>query len=156
MCVYIKTIWFSWNNISQIKALDTNLIPFISLPSSGAKVFTKCNEIRKNLTSERYTFVDKIHDADIVWLSTPISDFEVFFNEGPHRMVNSCPYDYLMTITAYLSELAKYERNVDDQNPSWFRKTYDMLTEFDSFVAYYLNTTKGIVIFVSKFIKNCA
>ena len=44
-------------------------------------------------------------------------------------------------MTAYLSELTKYERDQENnQNPSWFTTTYDMLTEFDSFVSHYLQT----------------
>ena len=44
-------------------------------------------------------------------------------------------------MTAYLSELTKYERNQENnQNPSWFTTTYDMLTEFDSFVSHYLQS----------------
>jgi len=44
-------------------------------------------------------------------------------------------------VTAYLSELTKYERDQENnQNPSWFTTTYDMLTEFDSFVSHYLQT----------------
>ena len=44
-------------------------------------------------------------------------------------------------MTAYLSELTKYERDQENnQNPSWFTTTYDMLTEFDSFVSHYLQS----------------
>ena len=44
--------------------------------------------------------------------------------------------EFIFSVPAYLSELSKYERDLDEeQNPSWFRTTYDILTEIDSFVS---------------------
>ena len=148
----LKQISF-FENISKLinanlPALDTNFIPFISLPETNIKVFTKSKSISKSLTSERYQFVEEKVDADIIWLESPAYDFESFFDDGPQQIVNSFPYDYLMTVTAYLSELTKYDRDTpDEQNPSWFRTTYDMLTEFDSFVSNFIQNSrdKGIL-----------
>ena len=92
--------------------------------------------MKKYLTSENYEFTEDAAFADVVWQSEPIYNFSKFFDENPARLVSSFPFEYLMIVPAYLSELVKYERDLDDeQSPSWFATTYDMLTEFDSFVA---------------------
>ena len=136
-------------------ALDADMIPFISAPESNIKgnftlnfrynfiVFTKSEQVKKYLTCENYEFTEDAALADVVWLSEPIYNFSKFFDENPARLVSSFPFEYLMIVPAYLSELVKYERDLDDeQSPSWFATTYDMLTEFDSFVACQLAKEK--------------
>ena len=78
-------------------SLDSDLIPFITPPSGNVAVFSKCKFIKRFLTSEKYHFVEEKSDADIVWLNEPVGNFEDFFNEGPHQIVNSYPFEYLFT-----------------------------------------------------------
>ena len=103
-------------------------------------MFTKSAQIKKYLTSELYNLVDDLSEADIVWQTEPVYNFSSFFDQNPATLITSFPFEYLMIVPAYLSELVKYERDLDDeQSPSWFVTTYDMLTEFDSFVASQLS-----------------
>ena len=78
-------------------SLDSDLIPFITPPSGNIAVFSKCKFIKRFLSSEKYHFVEEKSDADIVWLNEPVGNFEDFFNEGPHQIVNSYPFEYLFT-----------------------------------------------------------
>ena len=82
---------------AKLPSLDSDLIPFITPPAGIVSVYTKCKLIKRFLNSEKYRFVDQKENADIVWLNEPVSNFESFFNDGPHQIVNSYPFEYLFT-----------------------------------------------------------
>jgi tubulin--tyrosine ligase-like protein 12 len=112
-----------------LPAIESFMIPFISVPEGTVKVYSEIKYVDDTLTDPRFQLVSEKSEADVLWLSREINDFNNQFDTGPGQLVNSIPCQYLMTVKADLAELAKRIKG-----QTWHPLTYDIHSELENFI----------------------
>ena len=111
-------------------SVDPALIPMIEPPVSDIKVFV---DVPKGTDFTQlgapFTLVTDRTSADVLWLRRSVSDFSSLFDDSPHQLVNSFPFDFLLTVPVDLCQLARRSGGL------WMMPTYDIITELENFIA---------------------
>ena len=109
------------------------------------KVFSDLSYVRDNLKFENIELTNNVKEADIVWLNANIFDMLdyngiIFKNEGKHVFINQYPYESIITMKSYLSNLIQNNFGINDI----LGLSYDMRTELAEIIGnYYYNEDKG-------------
>ena len=112
--------------------MDPGMIPFISPPAANIQVYTDTDHVRESLSDSLFELVDNRDQADILWLNGPVLDFSKQFDSGPAQLVNSIPFQYLLTVKIDLAQLARRTVLRTGAHAHWLPATYDILTELES------------------------
>ena len=109
------------------------------------KVCSDLSYVRDNLKFENIELTNNVKEADIVWLNANIFDMLdyngiIFKNEGKHVFINQYPYESIITMKSYLSNLIQNNFGINDI----LGLSYDMRTELAEIIGnYYYNEDKG-------------
>lgn len=118
-----------------LPSLEAHMIPEIKPPTQNIKVYAETAQVQKHLNDELFELVPDRSSADILWLQKPVHDFQEQFDQAPHQIVNSFPFEYLMTVKVDLTEMAKRKRKDGETSVHWYSPTYDLLSEAANFIA---------------------
>jgi len=111
-------------------SIDPALIPMIEPPASDIKVFVDETKVFDSAQlGAPFTLVSDRASADILWLRRSVCDFASLFDESPQQLVNSFPFDFLLTVSVDLCQLARRSGGI------WMAPTFDIITELENFIA---------------------
>ena len=109
------------------------------------KVCSDLSYVRDNLKFENIELTNDPKEADIIWLNTNIFDLLdsksiIFKNEGKYVFINQFPYESIITMKSYLSNLIQNNFGINNI----LGLSYDMRTELAEIIDnFYYNEEKG-------------
>ena len=109
------------------------------------KVCSDLSYVRDNLKFENIELTNDPKEADIIWLNTNIFDLLdsksiIFKNEGKYVFINQFPYESIITMKSYLSNLIQNNFGINNI----LGLSYDMRTELAEIIGnFYYNEEKG-------------
>ncbi|KAI8973286.1 tubulin-tyrosine ligase family-domain-containing protein [Mycotypha africana] len=103
--------------------------------STPIHVYTDTPFIQQFLKLENVVFTNDQSKADIIWSSSDFKDWDAV---KPHQIVNQIPNEQCITFKQNLAELICKTYG----SPSWFPRTYNLMTQLAEFVGDYLNCDK--------------
>ena len=109
------------------------------------KVCSDLSYVRDNLKFDNVELTNNVKEADIVWLNANIFDMLdcnsiIFKNEGKYVFINQFPYESIITMKSFLSNLIQNNFGINNI----LGLSYDMRTELAEIIGnYYYNQENG-------------
>lgn len=99
------------------------------------KIYTDLQLMKQTVTLEAFEFVETQEEADVVWVTRHIKEYDAIAMSEKIRVINQFPNEKVLTCKDLLYELCK--RANKDKCPDWMADTYNMQTEFPELMREY-------------------
>ncbi|CAI5735754.1 unnamed protein product [Hyaloperonospora brassicae] len=104
--------------------------------SEPLRVYSDLELLHENLNHPRFALVDSEADAQVIWSTRHLMDFDKYITNENVQIINQFPNEKILTCKDLLYEMCKLHNG--GEQPDWLAETYNMTTEFPELIAQYI------------------
>uniref|UniRef100_A0AC35FU42 Tubulin--tyrosine ligase-like protein 12 n=1 Tax=Panagrolaimus sp. PS1159 TaxID=55785 RepID=A0AC35FU42_9BILA len=118
-------------------------------PENTLKIYCDHSQLIEKLQNVKYELVEKMEDADVIWLQKHFHDYKQLAEVNPNAFINQFPLEGTLTVKdlfAATVQSVQKEPIVNEETleskPDWFQLTYNLSLELPNFISYYQRREK--------------